>query len=158
VTSPPPSIAGAGRQTKSVATAPLQLAFQTPTSASVGEAFDVRVTLMGQQPVGRIAMDIAYDAALLKARGTEEVDYGQRPPDDRAFTIERTSDGQVAVRMLLGGGPAGQALPPSAAVVQFEALAPGGAVLRISGIAVWDMADQPVPWQAVGEENIVLIH
>jgi hypothetical protein len=137
---------------------PLQLAFQAPTSASVGEAFDVRVALTSHQPVGRIAMEIVYDASLLKARSAEEIDYTQRAPGEVAFSIERSSDGQVGVALVAGGGVAGEGVPATAAVVQFEALAAGGAQIQLSGIAVSDTTDRPMPFEAKGQESLILVH
>jgi hypothetical protein len=86
----------------------LQLAILAPTSASIGEGFDMRVTIAARKAVGRIVVEIAYDPILLKARSTEEIDSTGRPPGERAFSIERMSDGQIAVVMPAQGDAAGQ--------------------------------------------------
>ena len=79
----------------------MQLVFQTPASASVGEAFDLRVAIDARQPIARIVVEIAYDPALLKARSLEEIDYAQRTEGERAFEIDEMSDGRVALVMKL---------------------------------------------------------
>ena len=70
---------------------PLHLAFQSPSNARVGEAFDVRVSIETHQAVGRIVLDIAFDPALLRLRVSEEVDYTHRTPEGLSFSVERSS-------------------------------------------------------------------
>jgi hypothetical protein len=136
----------------------LQLAILAPTSASIGEGFDMRVTIAARKAVGRIVVEIAYDPILLKARSTEEIDSTGRPPGERAFSIERMSDGQIAVVMPAQGGAAGQELPASAVLAQFEAIATGSTQIRVSGVTVTDTTGQALPWAATGEESQIIVN
>ena len=114
----------------------LRFAFETPANARIGEAFDLRVAIEARQPIGRIVFQISYDAALLKVRSAEELDYSQRTPGEHAFSIDQLSEGRVTVVMPMAARTPGQARPTSAPVVQFEALAPGWAQVTIANISV----------------------
>jgi hypothetical protein len=134
---------------------PLQVAFHTPASARVGEAFDVRVAIAARQPIARIVVEIAYDPALLKARSLEELDYAQRTLGEPAFAIEQSSDGRVAIVMKMKGGAAP---PGTVPLVQFEALSPGSAQIRITDISAFDASDRSVPWAAAGRESQIALN
>ena len=53
---------------------PLHLVFQAPSNVRVGDNFDVRVMIAGQQSLGSIAVEVAYDPTLLRVRTSEEID------------------------------------------------------------------------------------
>jgi len=146
----PPSGARATGEVGSSINPPLQLVFQTPASARVGEAFDVRVAIDARQPITRIGFEITYDATLLKARSLEELDYAQRTPGEPAFAIDPLNDGQVALVMRIKGG---EAIPRNVPLVQFEALSPGWAQIRITDISASDASQRSVPWVATGRES-----
>lgn len=134
---------------------PLQLVFQTPTGARVGEAFDLRVAIDARQPITRVVFEIVYDPALLKARTLEEIDYAQRTEGERAFAIDQLSDGRVALVMRLKKG---EAVPRNVPLVQFEALSPGRAQIRITDISASDASERSVPWAATGRESEIALN
>jgi hypothetical protein len=141
-----------------------QLAFETPGSASIGEAFDVRLVVTARQPIGRIVVEIDFDPALLKVRSTEEVDYSRRRPGERGFSIDPSGsldpsiDGHVRVVMAAEPGTTGRALPNSAPVIQLEALAQGSTQVRIASVSVSDTADRPLQWSATGRESPIILN
>jgi len=134
---------------------PLQLVFQTRASARVGEAFDVRVAIDARQPIARIVFEITYDPALLKARSLEELDYAQRTEGERAFAIDQLSDGRVALVMKMKQG---EAIPRNVPLVQFEALSPGSAQIRITDISAFDAGERSVPFAATGRESQIILN
>ena len=101
------------------------------------------------------AVEIAYDPALLKARTLEEIDYAQRTEGERAFAIDQLSDGHVALVMKMKGG---EAIPRNVPLVQFEALSPGRAQIRITDISVSDASERSVPWAATGRESQIVLN
>jgi hypothetical protein len=133
----------------------LQLVFLTPPSASVGQAFDVRVSLDARQPTARIVVDIDYDPALLKPRSREELDYAQRAQGEPAFEIDAPTDGHVAVVMKLTRD---DVVRPNVPVVQFEVLAPGVTQIRITSVSASDTADRPLPCTARGLQSEVALY
>jgi hypothetical protein len=134
---------------------PLQLVFQTPQNVSVGHAFDVRVGLYARRPTDHIVVEIDYDPALLKARSREEIEYVERVPGEPAFDIDAPSEGHAAIVMKFKRG---EAPPMNVPLVQFEALAPGVAHIRITSISASDV-DRDVPLAATGREaEIVLVN
>ncbi len=151
----PPSGARAADQVRPSIDPPLQVVFHTPASARVGEAFDVRVAIDARQPIARIVVEITYDPALLKARSLEEIDYSQRTLGERAFAIDPVSDGHVAIVMKMKGG---EAPPGNVALVQFEAVSPGWAQIRITDISASDASDRSVPWAATGRESQIALN
>ena len=136
----------------------LQLAFAMPASVQVGEGFDVRVRLMARQPIGRIVVEVAYDPALLKARTLEEIDYAHRAVGERMFRIERSSDGNVELSLARDRRNPEQGLPASAPLVQFEALAPGLAQVRVQSIVALDSNGGALTWSATGRESDIVLN
>jgi hypothetical protein len=94
------------------------LCFRRPPGARVGEAFDLRVAIDARQPIARVAFEITFDPALLKARSLEAIDYAQRTEGERALAIDELSDGRVALVMQIKRG---EAIPRNVPLVQFEA-------------------------------------
>jgi len=135
----------------------LQLAFVMPQSVKVGEGFDARVELSARQPIGRIVVEVAYDPALLKARTPEEIDYASRGAGERMFRTETSSDGHVELSLVQDRGSP-QVLPASVPLVQFEALAPGIAQVRVESIVVTDPTDRTLTWSAMGRVSEIVIH
>ena len=153
---PQPAGAAATNGSAPVNEPALRLSFQSPVSASVGEGFDIRVSLAARQPVRRIAVEITYDPTLLKARSLEEIDYAQRDSGERAFRTEQASDGQIEVVLGDEQGVA-TSLPMSAPLAQFEPLTAGRTEIRITGITVLDPTNRSLAWAATGRESEVVI-
>ena len=151
----PSSGARATDEVRSSIDPPLQLVFQTPASARVGEAFDLRVAIDARQPIARFVFEITYDPALLKARTLDAIDYAQRTGGERAFEIDQLSDGRVALVVRMKRG---EAIPRNVPLVQFEALSPGSAQIRITDINVSDASDRSVPWAATGRESQIVLN
>ena len=151
-------VSAKSRPKDAVAGAALQLAFAMPASVQVGEGFDVRVSLMARQPIGRIVIEVSYDPALLKARTLEELDYAQRALGERMFTIDNSNDGRIELSLAKDRGNPTPGLPASVPLVQFEALASGGAQVRIESIAVSDPNGGTLNWSATGRETDVRIN
>jgi len=128
----------------------VQLTFQTPASARIGESFDVRVSIIASQPIASVAVEVNYDPALLKARTVEEIDYAARAPDERAFKIEEINDGRATLSMAFKTGVGS---PVNVPLVQMEALSPGWAQIRIDSINVSDASGRPLTWSALGQES-----
>jgi Cohesin domain len=134
----------------------VHLRFQGPSSARVGEAFDYVVTIDAQQAVGRIALEISYDPALLRVRTAEEIDYTNRPHEEGRFSTEETGDGRVAVVMVRDGSrPVLGSL--RMAVVQFEALASGSAQISVSNISASDSTGRAVSLDVSDRESAVAL-
>lgn len=133
----------------------LQLVFQAPSNARVGDNFDVRIMIGGRQSVGTIVVEVAYDPALLRVRTFEEIDYAVRMAGDRAFAIRQSSDGQVELVLRQRG--TALTLPSSAALVQFEAIASGLAHVLITNVSAADTTERPVSWSAFGREIQIAI-
>ena len=136
----------------------LQLDFQTPASARVGDGFDIRVAIAARKAIGRIVVEVAYDPAQLKVRTAEEIDYAERAPGERAFSIQQGSEGHVELILQRKRGETALALPVSVPLVQFEALAPGWAEVRIANITASDATNRPVPWSAAGRETQIVVN
>ena len=151
----PPSTARAADETRSSTTPPLQLVFQTPATANVGDAFDVRVSIAARQPIARIVFGITYEPGLLKARSLEAIDYVHRTPGERAFAINELSDGHVEVVVAMKGR---EPPPANVPLVQFEVLSPGRTQIRIASIDVSDASDRAVPWAATGRESQISLN
>ena len=129
----------------------MQLTFQTPAGALTGESFDVRVEIVSSQPIARIGVEVNYDPALLKARTLDEIDYATRAPGELvAFKVEELSDGRATLVLVLKKGEVHRMNVP---LVQFEALSPGSAQIRIDSISVSDASDRPLTWAASGQES-----
>jgi hypothetical protein len=140
------------------AEAALQLAFAMPARAQVGESFDVRVSLRARQAIGNVVVEVTYDPTLLKARTVEEIDYAQRAPGERMFRTDSSNEGQVGLSLAWDRGNPAQGLPASVPLVQFEALAPGRAHVRVESIAVSDPNGGPLSWSAMGRENDIVLN
>ena len=102
-----------------------------------------------------MTLEVSYDPVLLKVRGTEEIDYTNRPPEDGRFSTEETSDGRVvmvrdAPRPVLGS--------VRMAVVQFEALAPGAAQISVSNITAADGSGNALSLDASNRESVVALN
>src|SRR4029079_1117215 len=89
---PVPSGAPAAEKGQSSTERPLQLVFQAPPGARVGENFDVRVAIVGTQAIARIVVAVAYDPSRLRVRTLEEIDYATRAVGERAFSTNESSD------------------------------------------------------------------
>jgi hypothetical protein len=144
--------------TAAPAEAALQLGFTMPPTVQVGEGFDVRVSLMARQPIGRIVVGVAYDPVLLKARTLEELDYAQRALGERMFRIDNSNDGRIELSLGKDRGNPAEALPASVPLVQFEALAAGPAQVRVESIAVSDPNGGTLTWSATGREIDVVVN
>jgi len=151
---PVSSGAPAAEKVQSSTERPLQVVFQAPPGARVGENFDVRVTIVGTQAVARIVVEVAYDPSLLKVRTLEEIDYAMRAVGERAFSISQSSEGQV--ELVLRRREGALALPLSAPLVQFEAIAAGSTDVRISSVGAYDSTDRSLPWSAIGRESRII--
>ena len=122
----------------------------------IGDSFDVRVALTARQPIARIGVEVFFDPTLLKARSLEEIDYAQRAAGERALGIDEIGEGRAVLTSFVI--KAGEVLPNSAPVLQFEALAPGWTQIRIEGISVTDASGRAVPWSASGQESRMSIN
>ena len=152
----PPSVARGTDTAQPSTPSTVQLTFQTPGGALVGEAFDVRVAIISSQPVARVGVEVNYDPTLLKARTLDEIDYATRAPGElAAFKIDEPSDGRATLVLVLKGGQVPRMNVP---LVQFEALSPGWAQIRIDSISVTDVSDRPLPWAASGQESRMSIN
>ena len=101
-----------------------------------------------------MTLEVSYDPVVLKARGTEEIDYTNRPQEDgRVFTRE-TSDGRIVVAMVRD---ASRPVLGSVrmAIVQFEALAPGGAQISVSQISVADVTGGGLSVDVSNRQSVV---
>ena len=138
----------------------VRLGFEMPPAAKVGDAFDLNVAINAEQPVGRIAVELVYDPALIRMRLSEEIDYSNRPPADRAFLIRRAEEGRAAVVMNLveAQGAALTGRSASVAVAQFEALAPGLARVNITSIETLDGSSRSIPHTATGTEGHIALN
>ena len=135
----------------------VHLRFQVPFNAKVGEAFDYIVAIDARQPVGRIALEVSYDPALLRARSAEEIDYSNRPQEDGRFFTEETSDGRVAlVTVRDGSRPILGSVRMS--VIQFEALAPGAAQISVSNITAADGSGNALSLDASDRQSVVALN
>lgn len=137
---------------------PLQLVFKTPSTAQVGDGFDVRVAIAARNPIGRLVVQVAYDPSYLKVRTVEEIDYADRVPGERAFSTQDSNDGNVELVLQRKRGEAALALPASIPLVQFEAIAAGATEVRIAGISATDATDRPLPWSAEGREAEIALN
>lgn len=146
-----------GQPGSAVAGPAVHLRFQAPFNAKVGEAFDYIVTIDAQQGVGRIALEVSYDRALLRARSAEEIDYTNRPQEDGRFSTEETSDGRVAV-VLVRDGSRPVLGSVRMAVIQFEALAPGGAQISVANISASGGAGSVLSLDVSGRESVVALN
>ena len=137
---------------------PLQLVFEAPASARVGDSFDVRVAIVARNAIGRIVVEVAYDPAYLRVRTAEEIDYSGRTVAERAFSSQEMSDGNVELVLQKKRGEAALTLPASVPLVQFEAIAPGSAEIRIASISASDATDRPLTWSAAGRETQIVVN
>lgn len=135
----------------------MQLVFQTPANARVGEGFDVRVSVAAGQAIGRIVVEVAYDPSHLKPRTLEEIDYGERAAGERAFSINPLNDGSVELVLAKERGVDALVLPLSAPLVQFEALSPGSTEIRIANVSASDPTARSLPWSAAGRESRIVL-
>jgi hypothetical protein len=124
----------------------------------VGDGFDVRVAIAGRKAIGRIVVEVAYDASHLKMRTVEEIDYTERTLGERAFSIQQANEGHVELSLQKKRGEDALALPVSVPLVQFEAIAPGSTEVRIANISASDAANRPVPWSAAGREAQIVVN
>ena len=137
---------------------PVQLVFQIPASARVGEGFDARVSIAARQAIGRIVVEVAYDPSRLKARTLEEIDYGARAAGERAFSMNPLNDGSVELVLTKERSVNALVLPLSAPLVQFEALSPGWTQIRIENISVSDASGRALSWSASDQESWISIN
>jgi hypothetical protein len=98
---------------------------------------------------------VTYDAAFLKARTLEEIDYAQRAAGERAFRIDDISDGRATLVLVLKGGEVARLNVP---LVQFEALSSGLTQIRVENISVSDASGRAVPWSASGQESRISLN
>jgi len=134
------------------------LRFQAPFNAKIGEAFDYIVAIDAKQAVGRITLEVSYDPALLRVRTAEEIDYRNRQDAEGGFSAEETSDGRVAVVMLVRDGSRPIVGSVRIAVVQFEAVAPGAAQISVSNISASDSADTALSLGVSDRESVVALN
>lgn len=136
----------------------VHLRFQVPSNAKVGDAFDYVITIDAQRAVGRIALEVSYDPALLRVRTAEEIDYTNRPQEEGRFSTEETTDGRVAVVMLVRDGSRPVLGSVRMAVVQFEGLAPGGAQISVSNISASDGTGGALSLDVSDRESVVVLN
>jgi len=150
-----PSGARAADIARSAIAPAVELGFQTPSGATIGEFFDVRVTLVASQPIAHIAIEVTYDPEFLKGRDLDEVDYAKRADGERAFKPEEINDGRAKLVMVMNRGEIPVLNVP---LVQFEALLPGSTQIRIEGISVSDASGRTLTWTASGQESRISIN
>lgn len=140
-----------------VASPAVRLRFQVPSNAKVGEAFDYIVTIDAQRAVGRMALEVSYDPALLRIRTAEEIDYTNRPQEEARFSTEEPRDGSVAVVMVRDGS---RPILGSVriTVVQFEGLAPGRAQISVSNISASDGTGGALSLDVSDRESAVVLN
>jgi hypothetical protein len=136
---PKPRPAAAG--TSAIGKREVNVEFQLPASAKVGEAFELRIVVEARQAISRVAFEIRYDPALMRVRTAEEIDYGGRAATERPLLFEEMGEGRAAVVLMVPGGSLASA---STAIVQFEALAPGWAQVDVAATDIRDTEDAPV--------------
>lgn len=124
----------------------------------MGQGFDVRVAIAGRQAIGRIVVELSYDASRLKARTLDEIDYAGRAELDRAFSINPLDEGHVELVLDKKRSEVGSGLPASVRLVQFEALAPGRTEIRVASISVSDPTDRSLQWAAAGQERTIIVN
>ena len=130
----------------------IHLRFQGPSSARVGEAFDYVVAIDARQAVSRLTLELSYDPARLRPRATEEIDYTNRPLEDGRFSTKDSSDGRVVVAMDSARPVLGSV---RITLVQFEALAPGGAQIQVSKISASDGTGGALSMEVSNRESVV---
>lgn len=121
----------------------------------IGQFFDVRVAIDASQPIARIGVEVTYDPAFLKGRTLEEIDYAQRAVGERAFKIEDMNDGHATLVMVMKAGEIPRMNVP---LVQFEALSPGWAQIRVESINVSDAMGGSLTWTATGQESRISLN
>jgi len=151
----PPSAARGADVARSATPAPVQLGFHSPAAASIGDAFDIRVSIDASQPIARVGVEVLYDPTLLKARALEEIDYAQRALGERMFRIDEINEGRAMLALVMKRG---EVAPNNVPVLQFEALAPGWTQIRIVNIGVFDASGRPLTWTASGQESQISIN
>jgi len=128
--------------------------FQMPPTARVGEAVDLNVAIDTRQDLGRVRIEVRYDPAILRARSAEGIDYAHRRPNDRALNLDVMTDGRIVAVLTVDLGPA----PRTAAVVQFEAVAPGLGQVEVENISISDRTNRTLSWTADRRTLQVAIH
>ena len=140
-----------------VASPAVRLRFQVPFNAKVSEAFDYTVTIDAQQAVGRIALEISYDPALLRVRTAEEMDYTNRPQEEGRFSTQETGDGRVAVVMTRDGSrPVLGSV--RMAVVHLDGLAPGQAQISVANVSASDGTGGALSLDVSDRESVVALN
>jgi len=128
--------------------------FQMPPTARVGDAVDLDVVIDTRQDLGRVRIEVRYDPAVLRARSAEEIDYAHRRPNDRALNLDVMTDGRIVAVLTVDSGP----VPRTAAVVQFEAVAPGLGQVEVENISVSDRTNRTLSWAVDHRTLQIAVH
>jgi hypothetical protein len=125
-----------------IATAPswaqVRIDLETPIGAKAGDPVDVVISIDALRPVRRIALEVAYDPALLRPRSLEEIEYGSAAFAQGRFVVEERDAGRISAVAASFGSKALATGSSRLAVAQFQATSPGISRIDISHIEIDD--------------------
>jgi hypothetical protein len=124
-----------------------------PQQLQVGETQELIVSVGPHAGVGEIGFTLQFDANVLQVRAGLEGDWAAGAPARFVAEISGTED-RIQVRSTAAGRRTGSA-GGSVAVVQFQALAPGGSTVLLSDVVVKDGAGQPMAF-ALAASHLLL--
>lgn len=135
-----PAIAPLPRPASTTASspAPVRIGVDAPAAARRGDAFDVVIDIDSSKAIRRIAMEVAYDPAILRPRSIEEIEYGGAGGALGRFVVEERDVGRISAIAVSFDAKPLAVDTIRLAVAQFEAVAPGTSVIAISNIDIDD--------------------
>lgn len=135
-----------------------EVAVQLPSSAQVGDVFNFVMHLDSRQLVGRIAIQIEYDFKRLRLRSVGAGDFVKRTGMPQRFSGEEPSDGKVVVNLQVEDGTFPVAGSGSIAVLEFEAVAPGPALIDMSSVTLFRAPEDSVALELPARQIHVYIN
>jgi general secretion pathway protein D len=124
---------------------PVVLSWQGPAQAKVGDHVTLALNTQASLPIQRLRFALAYDAAMLRAVDASEGDFM------KGATFTKNIDGAAGrVQVDLRSGAAAANGAGTAASVEFEVLAPGGAQVAVAEAEAGGAAGDPLALTAPG--------
>ena len=127
--------------------APAHIELSTGEVVGLGQPYDLVVRMHPPRNIGRLAFTVSMDPQLLRVRTVRGGDGSPMDALSRFIPHDGPTTHQATIAMDLSNAILGDG-DGSIAVVQFETLEPGTAIMIVSDLTISDLAGSPIPYAA----------
>jgi hypothetical protein len=135
-----------------------EVTFQVPSNAQVGDVFKIAVDIDTRELIGRVAILVEYDFKRIELRSATAGDFVKRSGIPQRFSAEEPSDGRMVINLQVEDGMAPLAGRGSIAVLEFEAKAPGSALVNVTSVTLYRTPDDAVPITLPGRQSSIVVN